>query len=163
MSQAEKPFRKLRYTTLAQAMQEAERVAAIELKEPGRVTNSGRFSVGQVYDHLAKAIDMTTGHLESFSVPWYAKIIGPLIRPIMVNRPTPRGIKLPSGAQWILWSRENVPLESALEHLRTSVARFAATDNLLPHPLYGKISMADHHQFQCRHFELHLGYLDPQD
>ncbi len=148
--------RKLHFDTIADAMAEAERLAAIP------VETTGRFSFGQIVDHLGRVFDIAIGHAPRPPMPWFVKLLGRLIRKTAINRPAKPGLKLPSKVQPYFWSEQQVTPEDGMAKLRESYARFVALEEYPVHPLLGKLTKHESHQLQCRHFELHLGFVRPK-
>jgi hypothetical protein len=147
--------RNLHFKTFDQGLDEARRLAAQS------VTTSGRYSYGQILEHLARTIDAVTGVGDPMPVPWYAKIFGVLLKRFVIHgRPRP-GFKLPRDAQSFLWPTDEVSVTDGLEHLERSAEAFLAIQSFPKHPLFGQLSFNENHQLQCRHFELHLGFVHP--
>lgn len=147
--------RHLRFDSLDQAMGEAERLAS------GSITTSGRYSLGQILDHLARALDLAIGVGPTLYIPWIGRVIGRLIRGRIIKGPPRPGFKLPKKGQALLWSSENVTTEMGMQRLRAAYDRFRQVREYQPHPFFGKLTDEEHRQLQCRHFELHLGFVHP--
>lgn len=147
--------RTLHFDSLDDAIADAESRAAVD------ATTTGHFSLGQILEHLARTLDVVTGHRPAPPVPAPMRWLAILLRGRILNRPMSPGIKLPRGAQSVLWPDEPVEADAAMEHLRQAAARFRQTEPLPPHPFFGTMSPADHERLQCRHFELHLSFAHP--
>ena len=147
--------RTLHFDHLDQMIQEAASLAS------GEVQTSGRFSFGQILEHLALAMEVATGRRPgpkiAAPIRWGAR----LLRSRFIHRPLQPGFKLPRNAQSIFWPEEAIDVQAALEHLRHAVNEFQATDPLPPHPIFGKLTREEHEQLQCRHCELHLSFVHP--
>ncbi|MCM2372181.1 DUF1569 domain-containing protein [Aporhodopirellula aestuarii] len=145
--------RELHFKTLDEGMAEVERLATCE------TTTAGSFSFGQILDHLARTIRMAVGDAPPPKVPLLLKIFGPMIRGKILNgRPKP-GFKLPPKMQEYFWSKEDVPVETALAELRAAHQRFASMTEVPRNPMFGNLTYTQTEQLQCRHFELHLGFV----
>jgi hypothetical protein len=157
---SEKAYRLLRFESLAGAMEEAERLASC------KVTTSGSFSLGQILEHLGRALDMSSGVLPAPPLPLWLKIAAPvamtLFKKKLIYGRAKRGFKLPSKAQEFFWPKEDLPTQVALKNLQQAYARFVEVKKFERHPIAGNITMDEQHQLQCRHFELHLGYVHPE-
>jgi len=134
-------------------MAEAERLAET------RTRTSGNFSHGQIIDHLARTLQIVTGDRQGPAVPSLLRAVLRLVRKRAIHRPMKPGTRLPQKAQPLLWSDEDVPLQQAMTSLRDSMQRFQQCDRFPPHLLFGELSDEQHRQLQCRHFELHLGFI----
>lgn len=145
----------LRFETFEQALEEARHLAGTQ------VTTSGNYSYGQILEHLARTLDAVTGVGKPLPVPWYAKLLGRLLRNSAIRGPARPGFKLPQRAQDYLWPTQPVSVDEAMEHLEKAAAAFLSIQQFPPHPLFGLMECSEHHQLQCRHFELHLGFVHP--
>jgi hypothetical protein len=153
----DRQHRNLRFETFEQALQEARRLASTP------VTTSGSYSLGQILEHLARTLDAVTGVGRPLPVPWYAKLLGRFLRHSAIHRPARPGFKLPQRAQAYLWPTSGVSVEEGMQHLEKAAAAFLSIQQFPPHPLFGLMEYDQHHQLQCRHFELHLGFVHPAD
>lgn len=149
--------RQLRFQTIDEAVELSERLAA------GQVETTGKFSYAQILEHLARAMDTVTGHVKTDPVPFPIRVVGRVIRPFLITRPFRPGIKLPKKTQSLLWPEDSIDVQTGLQHFKEAVDRFQRTQPLLPHPVFGSMSRAQHEQVQCRHAELHLSFVHPVD
>lgn len=147
--------RKLHFDTLDDAVAEAERLVATD------VETSGRYSLGQILDHLARVIDTVTGEVVPPPAPLPLRIVLRVVRPIMITRTLPSGFKLPAKTQSLLWSADEIDPATGLQHWKEAIERYNRTE-LLPHPVFGKMTRQQHDQIQCRHSELHLSFVHPK-
>lgn len=145
--------REIQFDTLGQAMAEAERLATC------KATTSGKYSLGQILDHLARAIDFAIGVGPQMRIPWIGKVIGWLIRGRVIKGPPRPGVKLPRRGQSLLWNTRDVSAPEGMQRLRDAYDRFCAIGEYPPHPFFGRLTADEHHKLQCRHFELHLGFV----
>lgn len=146
--------RTLRFESLQAAMDEAERLASIETR------TTGNFSLGQIFEHLARTFEITLGDRTLPPAPLPMRVFARLIRP-MVLRKASTGFKLPAKTQNVLWPTEPVSTEDGIRHLREAYAKFKAMDQLPKHVFFGKMTRQQHDTLQCRHFEGHLGFVHP--
>jgi hypothetical protein len=84
------------------------------------------------------------------------------VRPFLLGRPLKPGFKLPKKIQTAFWPEESVPTEVAWAHLQEAAERFQTVEPLPRHPFFGKMNRPQHETLQCRHFELHLGFIHPR-
>ncbi|KAA5547173.1 DUF1569 domain-containing protein [Roseiconus nitratireducens] len=144
--------RSLRFESIQQAMAEAERLASIDVR------TTGQFSLGQILEHLARTLDIVTGRLSGPPVSGPMRMAARLLRPFVLRKAS-TGFKLPAKAQGILWPSEPVSTDQGLAHLRDSYEHFRAPAELPDHPIFGRMTRAQHDALQCRHFEGHLGFV----
>lgn len=148
-------FRVLEFASPAEAIQEAEQLA-------NAATHTiGQYSQGQIIDHLARTLDVASGAVDPPKPPWFMRLVGPVVRGSLIRNPMKPGFKLPKKAQAAFWASEEVPLDDAMTHLRSAYRRYAEQESLPRHPFFGEMTRAQHDQFQCRHFALHLGFIVP--
>jgi len=145
--------RKLHFENFSEAIAEAERLAQVDTR------TTGRFSHGQIIDHLARTLQTVTGDRQAPAVPFLLRAVLRLMRNRVTQKPMKPGTRLPQKVQPLFWSTEDVPLDQAMTSLRQSVQRFEQCDPFPPHPLFGEMTPEQHRQLQCRHFELHLGFI----
>lgn len=149
--------RSLHFDSIDDALAEAERLAA------SQVTTTGNQSYGQILEHLARTLDVVSGKITGVNVPLPLRIMGRAMKPFFLSRPMKPGLNLPSAAQDIFWPSDEVSVEDAMTHFRTALDRFRNAKSLPKHPVFGKMSREQHNQLQCRHCELHLSFVHPQE
>ena len=151
---SEKPKRrKLHFDSLADVIFEVEQLAA------GEVETTGHYSFGQILDHLARTMDTVTGKVKAGKVALPIRLGARVLRGYVLSHPLRPGFKLPQKSQSILWPSEDVDVATGLDKLKQAIGRFESTEPLLPHPVMGGLSRDQHVQMQCRHCELHLGFV----
>ncbi|MCC9599414.1 DUF1569 domain-containing protein [Stieleria sp. JC731] len=146
--------RKIHFDRLDDAVAEVERLAIIPVK------TSGNFTFPQIVEHLATAFDISSGHQTPPPIPFILRLIGPLLGRIVAHRPMKPGLKLPQNAQDFFW-RDEQQLDEAMTTFREAFKRYRAVDKLPRHPIFGNLSRDNNEQLQCRHMELHLGFVHP--
>jgi len=119
----------------------------------------GNWSLPITVGHLANAVHASIDGVE-FPVPWYFRLIGPwLIKPRLLKS-FPVGVKLPQVTREKLVPRQ-IDYEVALAHLKRGIERLKSDTQRRPHPVVGKLTIAEWDQFHFRHAEMHLGFLVP--
>lgn len=150
--------RTLTFTTLTQALDEAERLAECERR--GALRRLGNWSTGQIFGHIAWWIDEGfDGH--GFRPPWWLRLIGPLLKRRMTERRAAPGFRLPGVSAGTLGT-EDLPLEEGLDRLRRAIARLQAGAPTMPDPTLGRMTHEQWIKLHLRHAELHLGFLVPE-
>ena len=146
--------RELRFESIDDAMAEAERLSACETR------TTGNFSLGQIYEHLARTLEVVLGERKMPPVAFPMRMMARLMRPMVLKKAS-TGFKLPAAAQGVLWPTEDVSDEAGLAHLRETFGRFKSADSLPKHVFFGNMTRSQHDKLQCRHFETHLGFVHP--
>jgi Protein of unknown function (DUF1569) len=147
--------RTLHFDSLEQAIAEAESLTR------ATVTTTGKYSLGQILEHLARTIEIALGQRSAPTIPFPIRMAARMMRPRLLNKPMRSGFKLPSKSQSVFWPDHDVEAEAGLQHYRDAIALFHRTDPHPTHPLLGDITRAEHTQLQCRHAELHLSFVRP--
>lgn len=138
-----------------------EVIARVEELASGEVETTGRYSFGQILEHLARAMDVVTGKSPPPPAPWAMRLLGPLVRRKLLSGPMKAGFKLPSQTQSFLWPTEEVDVATGLDHFREAFATFMSKEAFARHPFFGNMTKDQNHQLQCRHCELHLSFVQP--
>ena len=147
--------RTLAFSSLAEVMPEVDRLLA------GHRT-VGNWSLGQICNHLSKP--HTSGcPVEGFprKAPWpVRKLIGPVAkRRIFATGRMPSGVRLPEKYA----PKPGVDARAEAEALRATLHLFSAEAGpLVPHPLFGPLTVAEWHRFHCIHCAHHLGFAVPE-
>jgi hypothetical protein len=146
--------RRLRFESFDEILDEARSLAARPTRQ------LGNWSLGQVCEHLGLSMEECTSADKAFRVPLVFRIVGRLYRNRALARGIPQGFQLPpDGAKLLV--PPPVPVEQGLATLEAGMAALAATSRRVPHPVFGKLSVEQWHQFHLRHAELHLSFIVP--
>jgi hypothetical protein len=144
--------RSLRFTSIDQIMPEVDRLLQ------GHAT-VGNWSLGQICDHLARAVNCT---VDGYPVkaPW---LIRRTVGPIFVSRMLragkfAEGIKTPQ----VYEPKPGADAQTEVEALRNALRRFSHhVGPLAEHPLAGKVSRSLWEQYHCIHCAHHLSFAFP--
>ena len=154
---AELERRSLHFESVDEILAEVERLVQRQVR------TSGRYSFAQILEHLARVLDIVTGHRPGPHVPLVLRGAARLARSLVINRPMKPGLKLPSAAQAAFWPEDSVELSQSLPHFREALDRFVHAESLPTHPVFGDLTRVQHERLQCRHCELHLSFVHPND
>lgn len=119
----------------------------------------GQWSAGQIFDHLARAIDCSFDGF-GFRAPLWIRLLVKPFRNSALVRPMRAGFQLPNRAA-VLLPADAVPVEDALRRLEHSVRRLQTEDPLHEHPVLGRLTPEEYRRLHLRHSELHLGFIVP--
>ena len=145
-------LRELVFSSLDEAVVEAERLAA------GEVRTTGNHTFGQILEHLARTHDMSTGKLEAPRPPLIMRIMMPLMKSKVLNNIKP-GFKLPPAAEEFFWPDQEFEVQAALTHFKESVENYQTNGPLAKHPIFGKLSREKNLRLNCDHCAMHLGFV----
>ena len=148
------PGRTLTFARLDDVMPEVERLLA-------GYTRAGRWSLGQICNHLAGAITYTIEGFPGVAPWWIRQTLGRLRRRrIFRTGRMAEGVKLP---ERFLPGR-GLDDRAEAEALRAALARFASAPGpFAEHPFFGRMSAGqwDHlHRIHCAH---HLSFALPRE
>lgn len=145
--------RKVRYASYDDLVADAERLAA------GEVRTLGNWSYGQVLDHLARSIHaMIDGPGFKMSMPMRF-VMRLLMMKKMVHQELSPGFKFPANVAARFCPPDDAAVEPSLEALRQAIARVKSTDQRALHPAFGTIKTSEWDQFQLRHCEMHMSFV----
>jgi hypothetical protein len=147
--------RELHFETLDDILADAEQVTA------GPHHATGNWTAAQNLWHVAFTIGMLGRGLDQ-SFPLPMKVLGRVLRTFKMHvKPIKPGLNPPSKVAAVFHPPEETTLDAALQKLRDEIAY--ANENGMPHPspLFGKLPPDQAVAMQCRHAELHLGFIHP--
>ena len=147
--------RELRYDTYDDLLADAERMASQEVK------TLGNWSYPQVLDHLAKSLNkMIDG--PGFMLPMPMRFIMRLtMMKKMVNETFDPGFKFPASVAKDFDPDPTIETGAAIESLRAAIERVKADPTRAKHPGFGTITTRGWDQFQLRHCEMHMSFVQP--
>lgn len=146
--------RTLAYQSLAEVLDDARRLAAAEH------ATVGRWTYAQILDHIASAMDMAFDGSRFQAAWWLRVLVAPLVKNYVLTHPMKAGFRLPRRAASLL-PDPATPLDSALRHLESSVARFDSEQPAHPHPFLGRLTREQYVQLHLRHAALHMSFVVP--
>lgn len=147
------PHRKLSFSNLDEALAEAERLAAADH------FTTGHHGFAQILNHLAVANDMVTGKVIPPKLPFLLRLLMPLVRSKILNRPIKPGFKLPKKSESFFWPNRSLTVDEALAAFRQSVERYQQKGPLPVHPIFGKATREQIDLITLRHAAMHLGFV----
>ena len=140
--------RTVRYETLDELLADAQRFSGSEVR------TLGNWSQGQIYEHLARAMDSSIDGA-GFSLPAPVRwIMSLLMKRKFLEKELPAGFK--STAQFI---PEETSAEEGLASLQRAIARQQQESKRAPHPAFGNIGREEWNDFNLRHAEMHMSFL----
>lgn len=123
-------------------------------------TRTGRWSLGQIADHLAQAIDRSLdGYPSRLPAPvrWLLRWL--LLKKVLRHDVLNRKVDAP---KWLM-PPDTVEDRAGVEHLKAAVARykeFRGTPH--PSPVFGPLTYDQCREVHVWHSEHHLSFLKPQ-
>jgi len=143
--------RSVRYSSLDELLSDARKLAACE------VQTLGNWSQGQIYEHLARALDSSIDGVD-FSVPAPARwLMSLLMKKKFLYKEIPAGFKV-TGKQL----PEETSVADGLHSLEQAVERQEGESSRIMHPGFGSLTNQEWDAFNLRHAEMHMSFLVPQ-
>lgn len=146
--------RTLRFHTYDDVRAEIDRLLA------SGYTRSGKWSLGQMADHLAKVMEMSLdGYpmMMPFFVRWVIRWIA--WKKVMGHVQMSRSVQAP---KWLM-PPDAVEDQAGVARLTAALARLNAnTGPMHPSPVFGKMSNDEWREVHLWHSEHHLSYLHPR-
>jgi hypothetical protein len=142
--------RQLDFVCLDDVVPEVERLVA------GYVT-VGRWTLGQICNHLASALCLTVDGPPSSAEPTREQVIAR--RRFFRSGRFPEGMEAPLA---VLQPKTGLDAETEADALRGAIARFVSTTGPFPaHPILGPLSKDEWTRFHCLHCAHHLSFALP--
>ncbi len=143
--------RKVHYHSLAELLADAERLAANGARP------LGNWSAGQVFQHLANAMNGSIDGLPG-TFPWYIKFMARLFKKRFIGGPMPAGLTVPKDlAEKVMPAP--ISTEEGLAHLRAAIARLESDPKRAPSPIFGSMTKEEWNTMHLNHANLHMSFL----
>ena len=150
--------RRIRFDSFDDILRDADRISRAD-----QVDQLGKWTAGQVFDHLAKSFDSSIRESKAV-IPTWRRVIARICKPFLLRFGLPAGIQIASisevAAREFL-PREGVSLEEGLREFKRSIIELSSHEMSAKHNCFGKMSPQDWKRMHCRHAELHLSLLIP--
>ena len=145
--------RSVRYRNYDDLLADVESLAGKPIRTLGNWTQP------QIYKHLAMSLDSCIDGA-GFALPAPMRwIMSLLMKKKFVHGVLPSGYKAPAS----FVPSEQTGLEEALGELRRAIQRVKSDKTRAIHPAFGTISADEWDQFNLRHSEMHMSFLQPAD
>ncbi len=128
----------------------------------GVVQTLGNWSLGQIFKHLAAAMEGSIDGIP-FQMPLLMRLMAPLLKRKFLTKPLPSGFQIASNARAAMEPDATVSTAEALDALRYAVSRCQSETDRAAHPLFGRLSREEWDQFNLRHAEMHMSFVAPAD
>jgi hypothetical protein len=119
----------------------------------------GNWSLGQICEHLAKAMDMAIDGA-TFKPAWYIAIVGRMLKKRFLARPMSPGFQLPKNAGALL--PPEISTAAGLAALEKAAARLQQNPTRLPHAIFGPMTKDEWDRLEWNHAAMHLSFVVPE-
>jgi len=143
--------RQLRFSSYEDILDDVHQLASAPTQ------SLGNWSLGQICQHLASAMDMATDG-PPFYPAWYVRLVAPMLKNRFLTRPMKPGFKLPKNAGTLL--PPEISTSDGVATLERAIARIQQTTEFKPHPVFGRMTGDEWHQLEFRHSEMHLSFIE---
>jgi hypothetical protein len=152
-SMGEMKRRQLEFTDFSQVL------ADIRHLESAGYIRVGKWSLGQMCDHLTKSFDATIVGFQ-YSGPWYFRVLARRMLPgILKKKRVPAGAKIPKRFE----PPAEISDEIGVWKFTEAVERFEKfTGQMAVHPYFGVMTNAQWRALQLIHCSHHLSFLVPK-
>lgn len=125
------------------------------------VKTLGNWNFAQILKHLAVTTRYAYDGAPDFKLPWYFKLMAPLMKKKFIYKPMKPGFILPQHMKRDLEPIPEVPLEDAFEEFQQVLDAFQSTREFQKHAMFGTLTGDEWEQFILRHCEMHLSFAIP--
>ena len=147
--------RTVHYSTLSEVVQDAEHLL-------GNHHTVGKWSFGQICQHLAKAMNASIDGF-GFQAPWFVRwLIAPMVKNSFLIKPMKPGFKLPKKGA-VLLPDDSIAAEEGLRQMKAAVERLSHETPTALHPAFGKMASEEVMQLHLRHCEMHMSFIVPSE
>ncbi len=148
--------RKVRFETVADALRDAETLAAVD--RAGTLRALGNWTLGQALGHVAFfASAPFDGYPDMPRMPWLLRKFVPLFKGWFLKKGLPVGTRIP-GTKDGTFGTEILPTDRALAEYGRAFERLGAQCPTTLNPLFGRMSHEEWIKFNLRHAELHQSF-----
>jgi Protein of unknown function (DUF1569) len=95
-------------------------------------------------------------------LPWYLKLLGPLLKQKLVRGPMAPGVQVPESV-----AKVTVPgptsTDEGLIALRSAIARLESESKRAPSPFLGAMTKGEWNRLHLNHSALHMSFLVPHN
>jgi len=122
----------------------------------------GNWTPGQIFQHLANVITCSIDGFKRMMPAPLRWILRLFFKKKFLNNPMPAGFKLSKGqAEYLVPAP--ISVEDGLLSLRTALHRFKTDTKRSPSAFMGTLTDEEWTKIHCRHAELHLSFLIPEE
>ena len=146
--------RKLKFSSFDEVIADAEMLASSP-----ETRTIGNWPLDRLLTHLATAINGSIDGLD-FKVPWFARLMGPFIKRLMMKQGWPPGFNLPKDREAGAYPGGFTPHE-AVDKLRAAVARTKHEKMTARHPVFGALTHEEWTKLHLYHAAMHLSFAVP--
>lgn len=153
--------RNLHFDTLDDLLADARRIA----QQPDAPTR-GSWSASQNIWHVARYLQASVEGYP-FAVPWYLKLIGPLMKKRMITKTMSPGYTTPRKVSHEMEPQNVDPtlttMDQAIQLLETWAGKANEQGFIERNPAFGPMDRQQWVDLHCRHAELHFGLVELSD
>ena len=137
-------------------------LADAEKLADGECETIGNWTLGQIFEHLARSLDASIDGTD-MKIPWLMKKMFVLVmnKEKLMKNPLPPGFKIPKSGQGQFNPDPSTTTQEGLARLRAAVERYTNENSFAEHVAFGKLSREEWDQFNLRHAEMHLSFAVP--
>lgn len=135
-------------------------LADVERLNQSKLRALGNWSPGQILKHVSiNMIWCLDG--APVTAPWFIRLFGWFVKNRFLTQPMSAGFTLPKATADHLVPGET-SWENGVQAIRTAIGRMKAESQRHRSPFLGELTREQWDQLHCRHCELHLSFLIPE-
>jgi hypothetical protein len=152
--------RQLDFSTLADVLADAEKIAASE--GAGTLRILGNWTPGQAFNHVATWASFPyDGYPPKLKPPWWVKILAKMMRGRLFSGGLKPGFNIP-GVPGGTLGIEPISTQDGLAKLRAAFARLDTAPPAIPNPVFGPLTHDEWKKLNISHAMLHFSFLVPK-
>ena len=158
------PKRDLSFRSLDDVAADLDRIEAAA--QAGTLSTTGNWTPAENLDHTSRFMEMSMDGFPEGKPPLVMRAIvglfkGMILKQAMGGKPSPAGIKLPKGAEYLM-PRADATLEEGVARVRAIIGRVKSGEEFSQaSPLFGKLTHEQWVGIHCGHCAMHWSFLQP--
>ena len=154
--------RRLHFDTVDAALADVDGLAVVQ--QQAKLRTLGNWTFGQILGHLSAWVDVSYGDkpLNIPAMPWMARVILPLMKNRILNKPMTPGRHIPRVSGGTVYA-DPMPIEQGLSEFHRTFNRLRVEAPTRNNPMLGPLTHEEWIKLHLRHAELHLSFLVPAE
>ena len=158
MSNSEPKHRELSFASVAECLQELDRLEVAH--NAGTLTTTGNWTAGENLSHLAAWIEYGYDGYPFKAPPFFVRwMLKRMLKRMIAKGKMPAGSSIP-GVQGGTYGQEDMETGAAIDRFRAALLKMQSEPAIHNSPAFGKLTDEERIKLNLLHAQLHLGFLD---
>ena len=158
MSDPKPKHRELRFASVAECLEELDRIEAAH--NEGSLTATGNWTAGQNLAHLSAWIEYSYDGYPLKAPPFFVRwVLKRMLKRMLAKGEMSAGAKIP-GVEGGTYGQEEMETGAALDRFRAALSKMQSEPAIHHSPAFGKLTDEVRIKLNLMHAQLHLGFLD---